>query len=576
VSRLPAPGRAALAVAGGLALYAAHPPLGQGWLGLVVLAPLLALARDLSADAGGGRLRSALGYGTLAGLAAFLPLLHWIRYIGEVVAWPLLALSQALFLGVFLVLVVAWGPRRWRPLAAVAAWVAIEALRSAWPLGGFPWGVLGYTQADGGMLLGIARTLGVLGVSAACAAVGACLEEAVHRVRGALAGATWRHWGERGFAAARTPVLSLLAVLVGGVLLTGAPPQGDGRTVDVLGVQGWNADAGDGRSLLRSVAVAESMQQVTRRALGSGPAPDLVVWPENGLDGDPRSSDRLAGVLQGTLDDLGGVPLLTGVIEDGPAAGTELNAMALYEGEAEPRARYVKRRPVPFGEYIPLRRWLDWFPAFARVPTDRLPGTEATVVDAAGARIGPSICFDVVFPAYAREQVRGGAEVLVVGTNNSSYGPTAMSDQHIAFSQLRAVETGRWVVHVAVSGRSALVDPEGRVHQRTGQFAQATVRGDVPLATGLTPAMRVGGGVGWAAIALVVAGLGNLLLGRLQTARRGHRRTMDDPESPTARDEVAEELDRRDPLDDVPADDARDVDQAWEESEAMSGEQPSG
>ncbi len=82
-----------------------------------------------------------------------------------------------------------------------------------------------------------------------------------------------------------------------------------------------------------------------------------------------------------------------------------------------------------------------------------------------------------------------------------------MSDQHIAFSQLRAVETGRWVVHAALSGRSAIVDPTGGVQQRTGHFEQAVIRADIPLVEGITLATRVGDGVGWAAMALAALGL---------------------------------------------------------------------
>jgi apolipoprotein N-acyltransferase len=518
--------RVALAATGGLALYAAHPPLSLGWLGLIAVAPLAALARDVGRDT--RSIRAALVWGTGAGLIFFLPLLSWIVNIGEVVAWPLLALAQGSFVGAFVALVSAWGERRWRPLAVVVAWVSVEAVRSVAPLGGFAWGVLGYTQADGGPLLDLARSFGVLGVSAACAAIGAAAEEMVHRARtrvqaeraaGNVEGPAT--WGEVAFAAARTPLLVALGILVSAVLLAGEPPPASGRTIDIAGIQGFDVEGSTGRMLSRSVRVAAGMRDVTEQAVTDPRgAPDLTVWPENAVDGDIEANPELTELVQDAIDLLGGRPLLTGVIEDGPRPRTHRNSMVLLDGEPVPTERYVKRRLVPFGEYVPARGMLDWYPPLARVPSDGIPGTEPEVISAAGARVGVGICFDVVFPWFFHQQVREGADILVLATNNISYGRTAMSDQHIAFSQLRAVETGRWVVHAALSGRSAIIDPTGRVQQRTGQYEQAIIRADVPLVDELTLATRSGEAVAYLSVLLAGMGLVWILVDRRQVERR--------------------------------------------------------
>jgi apolipoprotein N-acyltransferase len=566
--------RALLACAGGVALFAAHPPLRQGWLGLLALVPLAALARELSTSA--RPVRAAFGWGTLAGLVFFLPLLRWIVHIQEWVAWPLLALVEALFVGAFLALVTAWGPRRWRPAVVVVAWVAMEALRSVLPLGGFGWGILGYTQANGGGLLEVARVLGVLGVSAACAGVAAGVEETLHRVR---TGA--------GRATAAAPALAALAVVVGGLVVPG-PPEPTQRTIDIAGIQGFETEGSTGRELTRSIRIAEGMREATARAVAGGRGvPDLTVWPENAVDGDHLANPQLGRIVADALAVLDGGPLLTGAIEDGPAPRTHRNSMLLLDGDLAPADRYVKQRLVPFGEYVPARALLGWYPALARVPSDGIPGTEPRVIDAAGARVGVGICFDVVFPRLFHAQVRRGADVLVLATNNASYGRTAMSDQHIAFSQLRAVETGRWVVHTALSGRSAIVDPQGRVSQRTGLYEQAVIRADVPLVTGLTPATRVGDGVGYAAVALTALGLGWGAADRRAGRRRvalglaGHSAPMSDidhePEprtTATTREEVGEDLDARDPLPDDTTE-GREEDRAFEGNASMEGQQPS-
>src|SRR5690606_6337958 len=210
--------------------------------------------------------------------------------------------------------------------------------------------------------------------------------------------------------------------------------------------------------------------------------------------------------LEAAVALLDGGPLLAGEYITGTRPRTLYNRMTVYTADGEGDA-YVKRVPVPFGEYVPFRRWLDWFPPLEQLPNDTLPGEAAQVLDVAGARVGAVICFENTFGSLVRDQVLEGADVLVVSTNNTSFGLTPMSRQHVAFSQLRAVETGRWVVHAGLSGISGLIDPTGAMTQTTELFEQDLVRADVPLVEGMTPAMVVGNIVGWVATAVVLAAL---------------------------------------------------------------------
>lgn len=495
--------RAGLAVAGGLALFAAHPPLGLGWLGLVALVPLAALARDLRGAA--HPLRAALGWGWLAGVTAFAPMLHWLTNVGETAAWPVLVAVQSAFVAAFVAALVAWGRRPWRPLVVVVAWVALEAVRSSAPLGGFPWGVLGYSQHDGGPLLDLARSFGVLGVSAACAAVAAVAEEAGARIAGARSAEA---------APPRARVRTALTGMVGvaalgaGTVAAGPAPAPSGPVLDIAAIQGFDVEGSTGRSLPRSIVVADKMRAVTADAVRAGGVPDLVVWPENAIDGDVSdgSNPQLSAIVDDTVALLDGTPLLAGVISDGARPATFENTVVLFDGEGTAVDRYVKRRLVPFGEYVPFRPLLGGLPPLRRVPSDGVPGAGPRLLEAAGARVGAVICYEVIFPGLVHDLVREGADVLVVATNNTSFGRGAASDQHLAFSQLRAVETGRWVVHAALSGKSAIVDPAGRLHQVTDLYAQAVVRGDVPLVSGTTLATRVGDGVGLVAVLLALGG----------------------------------------------------------------------
>jgi apolipoprotein N-acyltransferase len=496
--------RAALAVAGGLLLYAGHPPWDIALAGPLALVPLLALGRDVAGDVR-HRVRTGFGWGLLAAAIFFGPLL-WFIYGIDAVAWTLLVLIESLSIAAFVAALAAWGDRPARAVVAVVWWVGLEALRSSFPFGGFSWGVLGYTQHDGGLLLPVARTLGVLGVSVACAALAVAVESALQRLRSAP-------------RSAFRPVLAGVAVLAVCALLRAVPPPAPtGETIDIAGVQAANIQytsaAWAGRQDSdRIVRVAEEVLAATR-PLADDP-PDVTVWPENSLDADvtdERNTGVRTAVAEG-LDLLDGNALLAGTFMAGPRPGTHYNALVELTPDGIGDV-YRKRRPVPFAEYIPGRQLFDWYPALDQVSSDMQPGDGPDVLEVAGARIGAVICFENTFPALAREQVLSGANVLVVSTNNSSWGRSTASEAHVAFSQLRAVETGRYILHAGISGISGLIDPTGHVTQRTDHFAQALTRADLPLVDNVTPAMRLSHLVGPTAMVLSALAVAWLLLTR--------------------------------------------------------------
>lgn len=497
--------RLALALAAGFLLYAGHPPIDLGAAGWVALVPLLVLARDLVREGLDRGVRRAFGWGVVAGLVFFVPLLVWLSPFGGVVPWLALALIQALSAGAFVAGLVAWGRRSGRPAVAVAWWVALEAIRSTVPLGGFGWGALGYTQHGGGPLLPLARTLGVLGVSAACALLAVCVEELLHR-------------GVRGGRRSLAPALGAVAVPLACLVLAGTPPTPTGETVDIASVQGAELRSTTAAGINRTdtgrvVRIAEQMLLATR-PLTDDP-PDITVWPENSLDADirdPAAADVLAQVSEARRL-LGGRALLANTFEAGPRPRTHYNALVEITADGFGQV-YRKQRPVPIGEYVPLRGLLERYPAAEQLPSyDVLPGGPGEPMTLAGARIASVVCYENLFPAVVRDQVRQDADLVLVSTNNTSYGG-AMSEQHLALSQLRAVETGRYVLHAGISGISGLVDPEGNVTQRTERFEQALVRADVPLVQGQTIATRLGDAPGLLVVVLSVLGLAVVLVTR--------------------------------------------------------------
>jgi len=519
-----------LAVLGGALLSTAFPDLGLWPAAPVAIAVLLlAAVRD---HAGWN-----LGVGWLSGLVFFLVQLQWADYAVGPVPWALLSGAEALAPGLVLV-VWTWlrrtallRRRPWLLVPVVATlWTGAEELRSVFPFGGFPWGRLAFSQATS-PLAPLAWLGGAPLVSWVVCFVGAALALAVLPVGALLPAprATRDHpAGERGTLARRAVAA---AVAVGLVLVGLAVPLDGGAqdgTLRVGAVQGDVSHPGlhafdQAREVLDNhlrgtYALAE---QTAQEPL------DVVLWPENGTDIDPMAD---ASVWQ-QIDDASravGAPLLVGAVQY-PSTGGRYNVGLLWEPGTGPVASYAKQHPVPFAEYVPWRSVARVFSsAVDLVRTDMLPGHRLGVLPlpvprlGRTVRLGDVICFEVAIDSLVRGTVGHGAELLVVQTNNASFGPTAESTQQLAMTRLRAIETGRSAVQVSTVGVSAIVAPDGTTLASAGLFVPAQLHATVPLRTSLTPAVRWGGALATAlwglAALLTVAAVGS------RARRDGHRR----------------------------------------------------
>jgi apolipoprotein N-acyltransferase len=189
-----------------------------------------------------------------------------------------------------------------------------------------------------------------------------------------------------------------------------------------------------------------------------------------------------------------GVPLLVGAVLDGPGPTHVSNAGLVWDPVTGPGALYVKRHLVPFGEYIPYRAELGGLVSrFREIPYDFAPGTSDGTLQLGPAKIGDVICYEVAYDGLVRSSVEAGARVLVVQTNNATYGRDETSQQ-LAMARLRAVEHGRAVLVAATSGISAVIAPNGRVVASSKIFTQQVLVDRVPLRDSLTVADRLGAG----------------------------------------------------------------------------------
>jgi apolipoprotein N-acyltransferase len=483
----PVPLAAALpaALGAGLLLLLAFPPYGLWWAAPAGVA-LLAVAVHRRRPAAGAAL------GLLAGLALFPPLLSWTNlYTGDV-PWLLLCGLEAGYLALLGAGAAFASPlvdrARWSwPVVTGLLWVAQEALRDRTPFGGFPWGRLAFSQSDS-PLVRVASLGGAPSVTFAVALAGGCLVTALWRPWRSLPRAAWPR-AAAGLAAAAAVVGAGLLVPVGGTV-------GDGRVV-VAVVQGnvprMGLDFNAQRRAVLDNHVRATVELAGRVAAGTERRPDVVVWPENSSDIDPLHNPDAAAVIAQAAAAIN-APILVGAVLLGPGPGQVRNVGLVWEPGAGPDQdrMYVKRHPVPFAEYVPLRdlarkvsKEVD------RVRSEFVSGTRPGVLRLGPVVVGDVICFEVAYDEVVRDTVTGGAQLLVVQTNNATFN-VAEARQQLAMVRLRAVEHGRAALMASTVGVSGFVGADGRMSGATGFNTAAVVVREMRLGEDRTVATRLG------------------------------------------------------------------------------------
>lgn len=471
--------RALAAVGAGLAQLFALPPYGLWWLG-PISAALLLLA------VGGTRTRRAAWLGALSGATLMVPLLQWQDFIGVDVWLAISAAETVYFLPMAMGLALVARLPYW-PVWTAALWVAQEAVRARWPLGGFPWGKLAFAQPDtpfaGYAALGSSPL-----VTFAVALTGAMLVWTL--VRAAAA---------RGRARVMIPAMGLAtsaAIVLGGLVAPAIGRPAAQETVTVGMVQGNVPNIGEMSILGERMEVlrnhANGVHDLAEAVrAGEYPEPDMVLLPENASDIDPFRDPVAEQTISDAAADIG-VPLLWGMSRFNDD-GSRYVQSVVWDPETGPGEHYDKRYLVPFGEYIPYR---DFFTRFVsrleHVSSDAVPGTEPGALDVAGTTLAVGICFDVAFDQPIRDSVAGGGQIIVIPTNNANYNFTGQSNQQLAITQLRAVEHGRPAVVVSTSGISAVVEADGRVVYESPEAEPDVHVAELTAMDGPTVATRLG------------------------------------------------------------------------------------
>ena len=492
----------------GLLLALSFPRYGSPAFAWIALVPLFI------AVSGGGlggplaarppRASRAFAMGLLAGVIYFVGTIYWT---GTVVAtFGGLATPVAVFAMLLLSFYLALYPaitavvtarfvRRFGPIAlllAPAVWVATEWARGIM-FGGFPWVPLGNSQVTVLPIAQLASVLGVYGVTGFVALINALVAYAV-----VVAGR------RRIAAGAAVGVLVFLVGAWGTARIREGSLVRQGTPVTLGLIQG-NIDQADKWNPGEARRIFTTYLAMTRDAVRRGAG--FVLWPESSTPF-MFEEDVAGGAALRDLAREVQVPLLFG--SDQIERGTQprmYNAAFLVNPDGLTASVYRKIHLVPFGEYIPGKRWLYFVSPLVESMAEFAPGGEVVLLPARGHATSTAICYEVVYPSLVRDAVLAGSELLTTITNDAWYGQSSAPYQHFEMASMRAIEQGRYLARAANTGISGIVDPYGRVVVKSALFEQVGLVGEARFLTVRTVYSRMGDVVAYASIVLTLAAL---------------------------------------------------------------------
>lgn len=469
-----------LAVAGGVLWglqFGRRELLVAPWLALVPFFALLVLERPVR-------------FAFLHGVVSWLTAIPWI--VATLVTYgglpgPLAGLCLLLlasYLALFPALFAALGSALWRSTGRGASLVALVGLPALWValewlrghlLSGFPWNLAGYAWIGAPGALALSSWIGAYGLSGL--------------VVFANAAVTWGLLRRRWEVAALGVGLPLLLLMVAG------------RKVDTEGL-GQRPPAHAVRIVQPNIAnqvifdrqeTATGYQRLLRMTREACDRPGaLVIWPESAAWPFNYGEDAL---LAGDVAALvaGGCPLLFNTARATPEGSWYNSALLVAadpEGHGLAEHRYDKRHLVPFGEYVPFAGLFGFLDRLARNAGDFRAADQLVLLPWGEEKLGPAICFEVIFPEEVAAASRAGASVLVTITNDAWYGDTAAPWQHLRAARFRAAENRKPLLRAAITGVSAVVAADGALVASLGVGREGILRATVSGNDILTPYAR--------------------------------------------------------------------------------------
>ena len=441
-----------LSALSGALLSGAFAPVGKWWLAPIALA-LHIYTVHRSAHPFRSAFLFALVFNALT--------LHWTSiYVGSL-PWIILFFGQSLMfipLGFAKKYGIAFYP---------LIFLIMEEVRVRYPFEGFGWLRIAFSQADA-PYRSIAAIVGASGLTAIVLSISLSLVYL------------------KNIGSIRLPILPLLPLLLLGIQLNIHTV----GTVKVLMIQGNVPTLGlDFNS--RATQVFYNHIKETKKALGTRPDVDFILWPENAVDVDPFTNSQVGAALNELNR-----PLIVGAVLR--QSGEINNVSILWKKDSQDI--YAKQHLTPFGEYIPLRSIADRISPFVANVQDFSPGNESKSFTVGAAIIAPIICYELIDDSLLKIAAEN-SNLIVVQTNNATFGKSAQSFQQLAITRIRAIEHSRNILSVSTTGVSAVIDYQGNVVRQTDMHKAAHIYAQPKLIDTQSPRDRIGD---WALVAVLI------------------------------------------------------------------------
>ncbi len=449
-----------IAVVAAVCLALAFPKTNFGWLAPPAAAALFWLWQQLP-------WKRAFWLGWFAGCIFFAVNYAWFTYtVGGLVGGLafVVVLGPAVIDGAYFGIAATLAALAYRhaarataPLAAAAAFTILEWVRSIGPVG-VPFAQLGYSQVLTPLAV-FAAYIGTYGVTFVICVLGAYLADAI----------TYRTNVRLGYCVATLIFCWCVAWMEWPARNMEAP------TMRVAAIQGNIAQAVKFDKPGQHQALRNAVQRYS--ALSEQAAafrPQLIAWPETVIP-TTLSADANLSAAFAALARRWRTTLLVGSQDF--RGGVAYNALFIYGPHGGLPSIYDKRQLVPFAESFPGRRWLGWLP-YSGMIADYGHGTAAAVFPAT-LPFAPLICWESAFADLAHAQLRQGAKLFIVSTDDAWFGETAGPYAHAKIAQMRAIEAGTWIVRAASTGISGIIAPDGRYMHESELDREAIVLGSV-------------------------------------------------------------------------------------------------